>query len=178
MFSKAVGKEPISAGRLGYFRARLKNRLHAIVFDEFVRLEKTSGLTRRQLAARIGKKAEQITRWLGAPGNWTLDTVSDLLLAMNAEPTFQLAHFSQTQSAPQRQWTSTLVIRADLFGACRDATRIETDSNWDAGMPLHFQCQVWNTPSGDFSTASIVGPLEDDRTVHNQPEYDETSFAP
>ena len=38
------------------------------------------------MARRIHKRPEQITRLLGAPGNWTLDTVSDLLLGMGFEP--------------------------------------------------------------------------------------------
>jgi len=170
MFSKAVGKEPISAGRLGYFRARLQNRLHEIVFEEFVRQEKAFGLTRRALAARIGKKAEQITRWLGAPGNWTLDTVSDLLLAMNAEPTFAVAHFDQMQST-QPQWTSTLVFRADLLGACCYVARMETQGNWDERTPIRFDCIVRSVPSGDFSTASS------DPTVLSPSGYTQQSFA-
>ena len=52
-------------------------RLYEAVIKEFLE----SGVTKAELARRIGRKPEQITRWLGAPGNWTLDTVSDLLLA-------------------------------------------------------------------------------------------------
>lgn len=69
---------------LGYFRARLKNRLHELILVEFMKLEKL-GFTKADMARRIHKKPEQIARLLGAPENWTLDTVSDLLLAMNYE---------------------------------------------------------------------------------------------
>jgi hypothetical protein len=31
----------------------------------------------------MGKRAEQVNRLLGAPGNWTLDTVSDLLFSIS-----------------------------------------------------------------------------------------------
>jgi hypothetical protein len=39
-----------------------------------------SGLNKAEFARRIGRAPEQITRWLAAPGNWELDTISDFLL--------------------------------------------------------------------------------------------------
>lgn len=70
---------------LSYFQARLKNRLHDFIISKFFEMEKTRGLTRADLARRIGRKPEVITRLLGAPGNWTLDTVSDLLIGIASE---------------------------------------------------------------------------------------------
>lgn len=61
-----------------YFRQRQRNRFYELVIREFLK----SGLTKAALARRMGRKPEQITRWLSAPSNWTLDTVSDLLLAI------------------------------------------------------------------------------------------------
>ena len=75
----------LSPGTLSYFRERLRNRLHQLVLREFMRRENAGELTRADLARRLSKRPEQITRWLGAPGNWTLDTVSDLLLGMGME---------------------------------------------------------------------------------------------
>lgn len=85
-WSEVPAGERIPVGRLAYFRTRLRNRLHDLVLREFSRQEKTRGLTRAEIARRIGRKPEQITRWFASPGNWTLDTVSDLMLAMGAEP--------------------------------------------------------------------------------------------
>lgn len=75
----------VPPGTLAYFRQRLRNRLHQIVLREFVKREKARTLNRSDLAFRIDRKKEQLTRWLGAPGNWTLDTVSDLLIGMGLE---------------------------------------------------------------------------------------------
>jgi hypothetical protein len=83
--------EPIPVGKLAYFRERFRDRLYELVVKEFLKKERSGQLTRADLARRIGRKPEQITRWLGAPGNWTLETVSDLLLAISkAELNFEL----------------------------------------------------------------------------------------
>jgi hypothetical protein len=86
--------EELSGKALGYFRARLKNRLHQLVLAEFER----AGCSKASIAKRIDKRPEQITRLLGAPGNWTLDTVSDLLLAMQCELDVTLARFNERGS--------------------------------------------------------------------------------
>jgi len=39
-------------------------------------------MSRAELARRIKKKPEQITRWLNTPGNLSLSTLSDLLLGI------------------------------------------------------------------------------------------------
>lgn len=46
---------------------------------------KKNGLTQAKLARRIGKTADVISRWLGAPSNMTIDTISDLLLGIGPE---------------------------------------------------------------------------------------------
>lgn len=78
-YGKSVMPKAYEPGELAYYRARLKNRLHQLVLREF----ENSGITRAELARRIRKKPEQITRWLNSPGNLRLDTVSDLLLGIS-----------------------------------------------------------------------------------------------
>jgi hypothetical protein len=94
-FSEIEAGSPIPAPTLAYFRERFRNRLHQLVLKEFIRRE-TAGLKRAVLAKRLGKRSEQITRWLGAPGNWTLDTVSDLLLGMGRELSCGVADLTAT----------------------------------------------------------------------------------
>jgi hypothetical protein len=67
-----------------YFQTRLRNRLFNFILAKFV-AEQERGLTKAKLGRRIGKPPEVINRWLGAPSNLTLDTVSDLLLGISAE---------------------------------------------------------------------------------------------
>ncbi len=81
----------IPLGTLSYFRERFRDRLYDLVMEEFLKQDAEAGLTRADVARKIGRRPEQITRWFGAPGNWTLETVSDLLLAIaKAEPNVNL----------------------------------------------------------------------------------------
>jgi plasmid maintenance system antidote protein VapI len=84
--------KPIPIGKIEYFRARLRSRLHQLILEEFLHHE---DLTQKDLAHRIGKRADQVNRWLGAPGNWTLDTVSDLLIGMGAEVDFYVVELER-----------------------------------------------------------------------------------
>ena len=65
-----------------YFRARIKNEAHDHILRTFDRLQSERGINKVFLARRLGKDPAQIHRLLGAPGNWTLETVADLLMAM------------------------------------------------------------------------------------------------
>jgi hypothetical protein len=76
---------PIPEAKRAYFQERLRNRLFDFVLGKFVEQQQEKGLTKAALARRIGKTPPEISRSLGAPGNWTLDTLSDLLLGIAAE---------------------------------------------------------------------------------------------
>jgi len=78
-------RRPIPLNKLAYFQARLRYNLYDYIISKFKEMEIEEGLTRAELARRIGCKPEQITRRLGAPGNWTLDTISDLLIGIAGE---------------------------------------------------------------------------------------------
>jgi hypothetical protein len=87
--SKPTGADRIPIGTLGYFRARNKHRVYDLVVKEF----KKAGISQADLARRLGLGTDRVCRMLGAPGNWTLDTASDLLFAISgAEPTYGLAY--------------------------------------------------------------------------------------
>lgn len=92
--SEILEDKPIPIGKLSYFRERFRDHLYELVVEEFLKRE-AEGLKRADLARRIGRRPEQITRWLNSPGNWTLETVSDLVLAVcKAEPKVRLQPLS------------------------------------------------------------------------------------
>jgi hypothetical protein len=104
--SEILEAERIPEEKLAYFRARFRNRFHAFVLSQFKRAEKeNTDFSKATLARKLGKKPEQITRWLGAPGNWELDTVSDLLLGMGFEPHLSAASLQYGAIQPSNeQW--------------------------------------------------------------------------
>jgi hypothetical protein len=83
--SEIANSEVIPHSKLAYFQERQRNRIYHFVVTKFLELERTGKLTRAELARRIRRRPEQVTRWLGTPGNWTFDTLSDLLLGIAGE---------------------------------------------------------------------------------------------
>jgi hypothetical protein len=79
------GRRSVPVGKLAYFRARLAGRVHQALLGLFARQEKERKLSRGELANRIHRKPEQITRWLSYPNNLTLDTASDLFIGLGYE---------------------------------------------------------------------------------------------
>jgi hypothetical protein len=67
-----------------YFQQRLRHRVFDFIVGCFMR-EESNGLNQAKLGRRIGKPPEVINRWLSAPSNLTLDSISDLLLGICAE---------------------------------------------------------------------------------------------
>lgn len=47
-------------------------------------------LTQAKIAKKIGRRPEQVSRWLASPSNLEADTTSDLALAMGCRPKFNL----------------------------------------------------------------------------------------
>ena len=75
---KPVTNEKVPDWTLAFFRQRNKNRIHDLVIKSMKKYE----LSQAELARRLGRRPDVVCRWIGAPGNWTLDTVSDLLFAI------------------------------------------------------------------------------------------------
>ncbi len=71
---------------LSYFRHRIKNMAFQSLMAKFVERAESDGFTKALIATRLGKDRAQITRLFAGPTNWTLDTLSDLALALDLEP--------------------------------------------------------------------------------------------
>ncbi len=92
------GNNPIPQGKLAYFQERQRNKLYDIIVGKFLEKQRDEGFSKADLARRINKNPAQITRWLSTPSNWTLDTVSDLMLAIcGGELSFSISKFADAQ---------------------------------------------------------------------------------
>jgi|SRR5579862_5495231 len=98
--------DPIPIETLVYFRTRFRLRLQEFILHEFARCQRQAEkaghkFTRRDLAHRINRKPELVTRWLGSAGNMTADTISDLLLGIGAETDLTAAYLSDVMATEQ-----------------------------------------------------------------------------
>ena len=83
--SEIAGDEPLSDYALGYLNERVRNGFYDYVLRRFHEAAERDGLTKASLARRLGLAPARVTRLLGSPGNWTLDTVSELLVGICRE---------------------------------------------------------------------------------------------
>jgi hypothetical protein len=128
--SDVLGAPVIESGKLAYFRGRLANRIHALVLEEFARLEQEGRMTRADLARRISREPAQITRWLGSAGNWTFDTLSDLLLGMGCEPGLSIVRLQELGrlDAETEQLPNSPSLIPAMAAANEDLSAIPHDS--------------------------------------------------
>lgn len=85
--------------------------MYELVVSEFQK----SRITKATLARRLGKRPEIISRLLGAPGNWTLNTVSDLLFAISGgEPEYGVRHplREPPRNYIEPEWATALSLEA------------------------------------------------------------------
>jgi hypothetical protein len=128
--------KPISARTKAFYRRRLQNRIHRLIVKAFREQAKTTGLTQKRLAERIESRPEQINRWLGIAGNWTLNTVSDLLLGMAVDlddPTYSIIAELEAEAA-QQQKVHEKFGRTSELGAGPVHTKIFISGTWSDPM--------------------------------------------
>lgn len=82
--SEIASDAPLSAGTLAYLEARARNSFYDFIITKFKDAERR-GLSKAKLARRINKRPDQISHILGAPGNWTLGTITTLLVGICKE---------------------------------------------------------------------------------------------
>ena len=75
---------PIQHAHLAYLQERTRNQLFQFILAKFIEAE-ANGMTKAKLARRINKSADVVERLLGAPGDWTISTISDLLAGIAGE---------------------------------------------------------------------------------------------
>lgn len=141
--SELLKESVIPEGKLAYFRARLGNRLHELVLSTFLKVEKRDHLSRAELAKRLGRRPEQITRWFASPGNWELDTVSDLLLGMGYEPELSVTNLRDAGRPSLEE--SPQLPNANL--GARPGARLQTEESLASMKPANDSLPPQGLPS-------------------------------
>ena len=136
---------------LAYLTARTKNRTYDYILRKFLDKAKSDGLTKAELARRLGKRPEVINRLLGAPGNWGLETVAELLAgiaeeelepnssSLNRPPSnysFKpwIDELSERRSSSAlevnaRQANPVTITRAEIGGVARNVSKSQSPSD-------------------------------------------------
>jgi len=147
MSDRATGT--IASDEIYYFRERTRNRCYSAVVAAFAKLVDQEGLTKREIAARLGKEPAQITRWLSGPGNWTLDTISDLLLAMGAELNQSVSWLKDKTAHPVAHELTRPMPAANVV--------FLGDPNWQTSVP---KTPVPPFLGTGYGSASVMGRIE------------------
>jgi hypothetical protein len=84
-----LSDDPLEPAHLAYLHGRAQNKAHNCVLQVFMDESEARHINKAYIARRLTKRPEVISRWLTAPGNWTLDTLAELLGAMGYEVEFR-----------------------------------------------------------------------------------------
>ena len=87
---------------IAYYRQRTRNRVWEAVIKALDRAHDLHGTRRKDIADFLTVPPSQVSRWLSGPGNWEIDTVSDLLLSAGAEMDFVPVRFDER--APKNEF--------------------------------------------------------------------------
>jgi transcriptional regulator with XRE-family HTH domain len=86
-YQDSIGKnEPISTRDKSYQSQRFRQQVFGRIAKAFAERASQHGLTKARVAALLGKDKAQLNRTLAFPTNLTIDTISEIALALNFEP--------------------------------------------------------------------------------------------
>lgn len=132
LFEIADLDAPIPAGKLEYLQERLRNNLYNFIVSKFLERHEKYGLTQAALARRIGCDPGRLSKLLGAPGNWTIGTISDLLVGIAAEEF--VPNSESLVGRKTRNYTGQLLITEDDFEWA--SSKLTTGSIADRPLPI------------------------------------------
>lgn len=87
----AINEDKISKYWASFFREHFRGEIN----DQLIESFEASGLSKADIARKLDRRPEQITRWLSAPCNLEIDTISDLALSMGLVPKIRLEKIAE-----------------------------------------------------------------------------------
>jgi transcriptional regulator with XRE-family HTH domain len=70
---------------VAYYTQRYRNRVFSKIVSFVAEQCELNEITKKDIAERLGKDPGLISSWLSQPSNLTLDIISEILLALDAE---------------------------------------------------------------------------------------------
>ena len=131
-----------------YYRQRNKNRVFEKIVTAFAAEAERSGTTKKQIAERLKTDPAQITRWLSAPGNLTLDSISDLLLAVDSEMDYYVEQFV---NRPTPNYSHPLMPLPEK----KSGVQVDRSGSGKSAIALWLK-ETPNTPTTSSSAKNVV----------------------
>lgn len=126
----SIKNDPKSRRDIAYYQQRYRNRVFSVLIAFIAEQAEKYGLTKKDIAERLNKDPALISRLLKEPSNLTLDTISDLLLAFNAEP--EPPRIVLFKDRPTPNYIHPLMARA--LNVAPPASVAKVDSNATSGV--------------------------------------------
>jgi len=82
----ALNEQAIDKFWLGYFQETFRENLFSEFHEAYKKWSEEAGNNQASLAKKMGKRPEQVCRWLSSPNNLEADTISDLAIALGYSP--------------------------------------------------------------------------------------------
>ena len=111
----SVGDEPLDSLQLAYFSQRFRAQVYYAIAEAFRSEVEAGRVSQAALSRRLDKDPSIISRWFSGPKNLELDTVSEMLLALGAEPRLNVHFFRDNRSAPNDAHPLINELSATLF---------------------------------------------------------------
>ena len=139
---------------VAYYRQRYQNRVFAKIVAFIKGEAEREKITKKAMAEKLGMDPGQLSRLLNHPSNLTLDTISDLLLAMDAEAEPPEIVRFKDRRAPN--YVHPLIAKATGRAAGRDGIRFPGQvsnagnaNSAEGTQPTQRAAQeniIWNSP--------------------------------
>ncbi|AGB73743.1 hypothetical protein RHSP_79501 [Rhizobium freirei PRF 81] len=124
LLAEPSSDDRISDRTLGYVTQTARDD----VFDMVANACVEAGITRANIARRLGKDPAQVSRLLNTPGNWTIDTIAELLFAIDGSFLRAERHWPQREALSNRRHSTCVTESSGSFGKAEWNSRAPTQN--------------------------------------------------
>lgn len=124
LLAEPQGDDRISNSTLSYVAESTRDELYDLVVRSCIE----TGISQARLAKRLGKDPAQINRILNSPGNWTIDTIAQLLFAINGSLLKAHSFLPMRQSLSNRQGPTCFGAELSIHTASDQYVVVKADT--------------------------------------------------